>query len=58
MAKILQLYYQLKDSKLIIYLYKENHGREWNDIRLKTTRDVYDELQRAEGKGAVCVLKA
>ncbi|CDH55391.1 predicted protein [Lichtheimia corymbifera JMRC:FSU:9682] len=43
---------KLKDSKLIIYLYKENHGREWNDIRLKTTRDVYDELQRAEGKGA------
>ncbi|KAI7882462.1 hypothetical protein K492DRAFT_186118 [Lichtheimia hyalospora FSU 10163] len=42
----------LKESKLVIYLYKENHGREWNDIRLKSTKDVYDELQRAEGKGA------
>ncbi|CDS11959.1 hypothetical protein LRAMOSA04155 [Lichtheimia ramosa] len=49
---------KLKESKLVIYLHKENHEREWNDLRLKSTRDVYDELQRAEGKGAVCVLKS
>ncbi|KAI8139210.1 hypothetical protein BJV82DRAFT_255144 [Fennellomyces sp. T-0311] len=41
-----------KESQFIIYLRKANVGRDWVDLRLKSTRDVYDELRRAEAKGA------
>lgn len=34
---------------MVIYLTKATPGKEWTDLRLKSTRDMYDELQRAEG---------
>ncbi|KAG2221125.1 hypothetical protein INT45_004434 [Circinella minor] len=39
---------KLKESQLVIYLRKENIGKNWADLRLKTTRDMYDQLKRAE----------
>ncbi|KAI9310313.1 hypothetical protein BX666DRAFT_1882538 [Dichotomocladium elegans] len=33
-------------SKIIVHLFKARAGREWTDIRLRSTRDVYDQLER------------
>ncbi|KAI8366773.1 uncharacterized protein BYT42DRAFT_142969 [Radiomyces spectabilis] len=58
--KIAQLYgtiipnkTKIKASKVVIYLEKEEVGREWTDLRAKSTRDMYHQLERAEKKGAV-----
>ncbi|ORZ01490.1 hypothetical protein BCR43DRAFT_487013 [Syncephalastrum racemosum] len=43
---------KLKENKMVIYLAKATPGKDWTDLRLKSTRDMYDELRRAESTTA------
>ncbi|KAI9493880.1 hypothetical protein BDB00DRAFT_821114 [Zychaea mexicana] len=44
---------KVKETRFVIYLRKAEVGKHWADLRLKTTRDVYDELKRAEDRGTI-----
>ncbi|KAI9020873.1 hypothetical protein CLU79DRAFT_754164 [Phycomyces nitens] len=42
---------KIKPTKIVLFLRKQDIGKEWTDLRLKNTRDMYNQLQRAEEKG-------
>ncbi|GAB5586010.1 hypothetical protein Unana1_00910 [Umbelopsis nana] len=42
---------KLKKSQIVIFLRKKEQGKQWQELRYKSTRDVYNELVRAEEKG-------
>ncbi|KAL0095572.1 hypothetical protein F4703DRAFT_1825293 [Phycomyces blakesleeanus] len=42
---------KIKATKIVLFLRKQDFGKEWTDLRLKNTRDMYNQLQRAEEKG-------
>ncbi|KAH8554509.1 hypothetical protein BGW37DRAFT_517047 [Umbelopsis sp. PMI_123] len=42
---------KLKQSQIVIFLRKKEQGKQWQELRYKSTRDVYNELVRAEEKG-------
>ncbi|CAO3685863.1 unnamed protein product [Umbelopsis ramanniana] len=44
---------KLKKSQIVIFLRKKEQGKQWPELRYKSTRDVYNELVRAEEKGEV-----
>ncbi|CAO3681904.1 unnamed protein product [Umbelopsis vinacea] len=42
---------KLKKSQIVIFLRKKEQSKQWQELRYKSTRDVYNELTRAEEKG-------
>ncbi|KAI7865958.1 hypothetical protein BDF14DRAFT_1819593 [Spinellus fusiger] len=42
---------KIKPSKIVLLLRKQESGREWTDLRLKNTSEMYSQLKRAEEKG-------
>ncbi|KAG2188574.1 hypothetical protein INT44_001329 [Umbelopsis vinacea] len=42
---------KLKKAQIILFLRKKEQGKQWPELRYKSTRDVYNELVRAEEKG-------
>ncbi|KAG2184576.1 hypothetical protein INT43_000485 [Umbelopsis isabellina] len=42
---------KLKKAQIVIFLRKSEQGKSWPELRYKSTRDVYNELVRAEDKG-------
>ncbi|RUS15142.1 hypothetical protein BC937DRAFT_92847, partial [Endogone sp. FLAS-F59071] len=45
------LYNQLKKDQVALIFKKKEEGKEWKELRYKTTRDLYNDLLRAEEKG-------
>ncbi|EIE90900.1 hypothetical protein RO3G_15611 [Rhizopus delemar RA 99-880] len=42
-----QSYIKFKENKIVIVLSKQIQGKEWSDLRMKSTQTVFHELQRS-----------